>query len=164
MKKILLFVTFLAFVSCETKIVEVEKSAGMANNDGEKYVFGSDEDSKIAIDLVLAYADKDTDAMYEMMADTVRYAPPSGGLMVNSREDVPGIVMQLHSPYDSIKRTVWNAVPLKREGSDVTRVTVAFLEDRYLNDGTQEKVRIIDRIFIRDGKIFRIHQWDAKME
>ena len=58
--------------------------------------------------MVLAYADKDTDAMYEMMADTVRYAPPSGGLMVNSREDVPGIVMQLHSPYDSIKRTVWN--------------------------------------------------------
>ena len=118
----------------------------------------------MAIDLVLAYADKDTDAMYEMMADTVRYAPPSGGLMVNSREDVPGIVMQLHSPYDSIKRTVWNAVPLKREGSDVTRVTVAFLEDRYMKDGAQEKVRIIDRIFIRDGKIFRIHQWDAKME
>ena len=57
-----------------------------------------------------------------------------------------------------------NAVPLKREGSDFTRVTVAFLEDRYLNNGTQEKVRIIDRIFIRDGKIFRIHQWDAKME
>ena len=41
-----------AFLSCETQTIEVEKSAGMANNDGEKYVFGSDEDSKIAIDLV----------------------------------------------------------------------------------------------------------------
>ena len=164
MKKLYILFITTAFLSCETQTIEVENSAGMANNDGEKYVFGSDEDSKMAIDLVLAYADKDTDAMYEMMADTVRYAPPSGGLMVNSREDVPEIVMQLHSPYDSIKRTVWNAVPLKREGSDVTRVTVAFLEDRYMKDGAQEKVRIIDRIFIRDGKIFRIHQWDAKME
>ena len=36
-------------------------------------------------ELVLAYADKDTDAMYEMMADTVRFAPPSGGMLVNSR-------------------------------------------------------------------------------
>ena len=155
MKKLYILFIITAFLSCETQTIEVEKSAGMANNDGEKYVFGSDEDSKMA---------KDTDAMYEMMADTVRYAPPSGGMLVNSREEVPEITMQLHSPYDSIKRTVWNAVPLKREGSDVTRVTVAFLEDRYLKDGTQEKVRIIDRIFIRDGKIFRVHQWDAKMQ
>jgi len=35
-----------AFLSCETQTIEVEKSAGIANNDGEKYVFGSDEDSK----------------------------------------------------------------------------------------------------------------------
>ena len=100
MKKLYILFITTAFLSCETQTIEVEKSAGMANNDGEKYIFGSDEDSKIAIDLVMAYADKDTDAMYEMMADTVRYAPPSGGMLVNSREEVPEITMQLHSPYD----------------------------------------------------------------
>ncbi len=71
--------------------------------------------------------------------------------------------MQLHSPYDSIKRNVWNAVPLQAQGTDFTRVTVAFSEQRFLKDGTQENLRIIDRIFIRDGKIYRIHQWDAEL-
>ena len=37
-------------------------------------------------------------------------------------------------------------------------------ESRFLKDGTQENLRIIDRIFIRDGKIFRVNQWDAEME
>ena len=162
MKKILFLLTTLFFIGCQQP---VEKSAGIANSDRAKYVLGSDDENQIAVNLVLAYADKDTESMYEMMTDTVRYWPPQGGkMMVMSRDDVSDIVMQLHSPYDSIKRTVWNAVPLKTEGSDYTRVTVAFSENRFLKDGTQENVRLIDRIFIRDGKIFRIHQWDAEME
>ena len=162
MNKILFILTTLFFIGCQQP---VEKSAGIANSDGAKYVLGSDDENQIAVNLVLAYADKDTESMYEMMTDTVRYWPPQGGkMMVMSRDDVYDIVMQLHSPYDSIKRTVWNSVPLKTEGSDYTRVTVAFSENRFLKDGTQENVRLIDRIFIRDGKIFRIHQWDAEME
>ena len=103
--------------------------------------------------------------MYEMMNDTIRYWPSQGReMLVLSRDAVHDVVNQLHSPYDSITRTVWNSVPLKTEGSDYSRVTVAFSENRFLKNGTQESVRLIDRIFIRDGKIFRIHQWDAEME
>ena len=102
--------------------------------------------------------------MVEKMADSVTFLPPQGGeSMVMSRNQVADVIMQLHSPYDSIKRTVWNAVPLQTQGTDFTRVTVAFSEQRFLKDGSQENLRIIDRIFISDGKIYRIHQWDAEL-
>ncbi len=163
MKKYILLFTVIFFIGCEPTVVE--KSAGVANSDGDKYILGSDEDSQLAVDLVKAYAEKNTDLMYEMMTDTVRYWPSQGGeMLVLSRDAVHDVVNQLHSPYDSITRRVWNSVPLKTEGSDYSRVTVAFSENRFLKDGTQENVRLIDRIFIRDGKIFRIHQWDAEME
>ena len=117
------------------------------------------------MDLVMAYADKNVDYMVEMMADSVTYAPTKGGIsMTMSNNQVSDVVMQLHSPYDSIKRTIWNSVPLTKKGQDFTRVTVAFSENRFLKDGSQENLRIIDRIFIRNGKIFRVNQWDAEME
>jgi hypothetical protein len=44
-------------------------------------------------------------------------------------------------------------------------VTVSFKEDRFYKDGTEESLRIIDRIFINsEKKIYRIHQWTAEME
>ena len=162
MKKLIYILFAFLMLSCQQS---VEVSAGIANSDGDKYILGSDEDTKLAVDLILAYADKNIDYMTEKMADSVTYWPPQGGKsMTMGLEDVPGVVMQLHSSYDSITRRVWNAVPLKISGSDYTRVTVAFSERRYLKDGSQENLRIIDRVFIRDGKIYRIHQWDAEME
>ena len=162
MKKFLFLISLGLFFSCETNLVET--SAGY-NMDGSSYILGSDENNQIAMDLVLAYADKNTDYMIEMMADSVTYSPPTGGMsMTMSNDQVADVIMQLHSPYDSIKRTIWNSVPLIRKGTDFTRVTVAFSENRFLKDGTQENLRIVDRIFIRDGKIFRVNQWDAEME
>ena len=123
MKKLLLFLSIGLIISCESTVVE--KSAGVANSDGAKYTFGSEEDNQIAIDLVLAYADKNTDLMYEMMTDTVRYWPSQGGeMMVLSRDAVHDVVNQLHSPYDSISRNVWNAVPLVTEGTDLSLIHI----------------------------------------
>ena len=162
MKKFILLFAVISFIGCESTIVE--KSAGFDRN-GSSYILGSDEDNQIAVDLVMAYADKNVDYMVEMMADSVTYAPPKGGMsMTMSNDQVSDVIMQLHSPYDSIKRTIWNSVPLTKMGQDFTRVTVAFSENRFLKDGSQENLRIIDRIFIRDGKIFRVNQWDAEME
>ena len=165
MKKILLLFVLAAFVSCETKTVEVQKQSGFDYGRDGKYVFGSDDDAQMAVDLVLAFAKKDSETMSKFMGDTVRYAPPQGGKMITSlKSEIHDIVKMLHEPYDSIKRTVWNAVPLKSTAADFTRVTVAFKEDRFYKNGTSESVRLVDRIFIRDKKIFRIHQWMAEME
>ena len=76
MKKILLIITTAVFLGCETKTVEVEKTAGMVyngQNKGGTFEFGSDESTKIAVDLVLAYADGNFELMNEMSADTVMF-------------------------------------------------------------------------------------------
>ena len=52
MKKILLLLTVAFFLSCETKTVEVEKTAGMVyygQNKGGTFELGSDESVKIAV-------------------------------------------------------------------------------------------------------------------
>ena len=82
MKKILLFIIITTFISCETKTVEVEKSAGMTyygENNGKKFQFGSDEIAQLAVDAILAYADGNFDFMNEISADTVMFFEPSIG-------------------------------------------------------------------------------------
>ena len=165
----LIFPTLL-FICCQPKTVEVEVNASageqfLNNFKGKKYIFGSDEDAYNAVSLVLAYAEKDSETMAKFMVDTVVYYPPLGGKAMRSpKSALPAIVKSLHEPYDSIQRSINNVVPLKIEGSDFTRVSVAFREKRYYKDGTQESVRLIDRIFFREGKIFRIIQWMGELD
>ena len=68
MKNFLLFLLAGLLFSCET--TQMETSAGY-NMDGSSYILGSDEDNQIAMDLVIAYAEKNVDYMVEMMADSV---------------------------------------------------------------------------------------------
>ena len=126
----------------------------------------STEDAQLAVDLILAFADKDIETMKKSFADTATYLPPQGGKAITTPlSELENIVMALHEPYDSIKRTLWNAIPIKLNGDDNSSVTVSFKEDRFYKDGTEESLRIIDRIFINnEKKIYRIHQWAAEME
>ena len=143
-------------ISCETKTIEVQQEAGFDYGRDAKYIMGSDEDAQIAVDLILAFAKKDSETMKNSMGDTVRYSPPQGGKMITSlSSEIPDVVKMLHEPYDSIKRTVWNAVPLKSSATDYTRVTVAFKEDRFYKDGTTESVRLVDRVFIKEKRDLR---------
>lgn len=48
---------------------------------------------------------------------------------------------------------------MKAVGADYETVTVSFRENRYYKTGEVEKLRLVDRIFIRDGKFFRVNQW-----
>ena len=169
-KSLLLTLPTLIFVCCQPKTVEVEVNASageqfLNNFKGKKYIFGSDLDAKNAASLVLAYAEKDSETMVKFMEDTVVYYPPLGGkVMKTPKSAIHEVVKSLHEPYDSIKRKLNNVVPLKIEGSDFTRVSVSFREKRYYKDGNQESVRLIDRIFLREGKIFRIIQWMGEIE
>mgnify|MGYP003335855982 FL=1 len=98
-KYICIFVMLLVLSSCETKTVEVEvnSTGGMnyGNNEGKKYLFGSDQDNQIAVDLIMAYANKDSQAMFESMADSVSYAPPEGEMMVLPKTAIHDVVKSL---------------------------------------------------------------------
>ena len=163
MKKILLFIKFLAFISCETKTVEVDKSAGMTYDgahEGKKFQFGSDEIAQLAVDAILAYADGNFDFMNEISADTVMFFEPSMGKPIAVVNPANEFLTQIQSPYDSITRYIFNAIPLKREGDNYETVTVSFRENRY-KDGEVEKLRVVDKIWFRDGKFFRVNQWNG---
>jgi len=170
MKKIIILSLLVTFIfGCETKTIEVEKSAGIVERypgNGDGFVMASTEDAQLAVDLILAFADKDIETMKKSFADTATYLPPQGGKAITTPlSELENIVMALHEPYDSIKRTLWNAIPIKLNGDDNSSVTVSFKEDRFYKDGTEESLRIIDRIFINsEKKIYRIHQWTAEME
>tara|TARA_A200000113_G_scaffold204760_1_gene200616 strand:- start:212 stop:736 length:525 start_codon:yes stop_codon:yes gene_type:complete len=165
MKKNIIIFSIITFLySCESNQVEVEVNANagkhyLANFKDKKYIFGSDEDARNAVKLVMAYADKDVETMSKFMGDTVVYFPPNGGMSMNTaKSELPNIVEMLHQPYDSIKRTLYSVIPLKPQGADFTRAEVNFKEDRYLKDGTQQSVMLHDKIFFRNGEIFRIVQ------
>ena len=163
MKKIILLLTGAVFLSCETKTVEVEKSAGMTYygaNKGKKFQFGSDEIAQLAVDAILAYADGNFDFMNEISADTVMFYEPSMGKPIAVVNPANEFLTQIQSPYDSITRYVFNAVPLKREGDNYETVTVSFRENRY-KDGEVEKLRVVDKIWFKDGKFYRVNQWNG---
>ena len=163
-KSLLMIIPTLLFICCQPKTVEVKvnDSAGkhyLNNFKDKKYIFGSDEDAKSAVELVLAYADKDVETMSKLMSDTVTYNPPLGGMSMKAvKSELPQIVKMLHEPYDSIKRNLYSVIPLKPDGADFTRAEVNFREDRFLKDGTKQSVMLHDKIFFRNGKIFRIVQ------
>jgi hypothetical protein len=166
MKKIILLFIVVTFLSCETKTVEVNKLGGMTyfgENTGKKFEIGSEESLKIAVSLVNAYAEGDFDLMNEMTTDTVFYFEPSFGKPIPVVNPANDFLSQIQSPYDSITRRIWNAIPLKRAGSDYETVTVSFIENRY-KKGEVEKLRIVDRIFIKDSKVFRVNQWNGTVD
>ena len=82
MKKILLLSVLAAFISCETKTVEVEKSGGVWYLGGDdqfpegrspKAVIGSDDDVEIALAFYNAYGDMNLDLMIELSEDIVKF-------------------------------------------------------------------------------------------
>ena len=165
MKKNIIIFSIITFLySCDSNQVELEVNASagkhyLDNYNNKKYIFGSDEDARNAAKLVLAYADKDVETMSKLMSDTVTYNPPLGGMSMKAvKSELPQIVKMLHEPYDSIKRNLYSVIPLKPDGADFTRAEVNFREDRFLKDGTKQSVMLHDKIFFRNGKIFRIVQ------
>ena len=85
MKKILLLFITAAFLSCETKTVEVAKPAGewlIGSLKGDKFIPGPEKDAQVAMDVIMGYAEKDFELMMERSADTVMFFPEKGGEIV----------------------------------------------------------------------------------
>ena len=167
MKKIILLIVFTAFMSCETKTVEVAKPAGewlIGSLKGDKFIPGPEEDAQVAMDVIMGYAEKDFELMMERSADTVMFFPEKGGEIIQLVKPFDDFVKSLQEPYDSIVRTPYNVYPIRPESSDnFTIVTVPFTELRYAKDGSVEKERIIERFWVVDGKVVRVNKWAAEL-
>tara|TARA_B100000965_G_scaffold405216_1_gene438383 strand:+ start:1710 stop:2213 length:504 start_codon:yes stop_codon:yes gene_type:complete len=166
MKKIILLFVFTAFLSCETKTVEVNTQVGKAlYGDQNKLYAGNMDYAKTTIDVLKAYADGNFDLIMEKMADTVRFFPDKGGELVTLVNPFNDFLTSMQEPYDSLTRGAYNVTSISSglEGSS-TIISVPFTETRYLKDGSVEKERVFERfIFNSEGKIARVNKWTAQM-
>ena len=74
MKKLLLLFIITAFISCESKIIEVPVKGGeivRGDNKGSKYYIASDDNVEVVKKLLNAWNNMDPDAMFEVLTDTI---------------------------------------------------------------------------------------------
>jgi ketosteroid isomerase-like protein len=152
----LILITALIF-SCQTpNTVQIDDSEWSGT------ISASDETVEIAKTMVNAYSNKDFDLVNQYSADTVYFKPPQGGEYIPIPIPANDFLAMLTDPYDSIVRNIRSIVPLKREEGDNAGVYINFDETTYGKDGTVTKSNIIDRMWVRDGKVYRIEQWVAE--
>ena len=169
MKKILLLFVLAAFVSCETKIVEVEKSGGVWYLGGDdqfpdgrspKAVIGSDDDVEIALAFYNAYGDMNLDLMIELSEDIVKFHPGNMAGVFDVDASNTDFLVERQSTFESIKRTTHNVTPIAVEGSEnYTVVSINFTEEISYKDGSNSSAHYFERIHVVNGKVNRVVQW-----
>ena len=166
MKKIslLITITFL-IISCQNNEPALNKNVGeilSGNNKGSTYSIGSMEHAQLALDFSTAFVNQDYDFVTkENYLDTVFFYPEKG--LDRLEFDLPSLIAlakSMHEPYDSIKRNVYDVIPVVPSyDENLTVVMFPFTETRYRKDGEIENYRFFERHYIRNGKIAGVRKW-----
>ena len=157
--KLTLLTVLLIFASCEQP---TNNQAGEWVSSGEAYEIGTDENVQVIKDMMSAYNKMDTDAMQEVMADTLTI------YLANQKEPISlpkEMTPQWMAQYDSVNVRAIYFLPYKRIGADAIDISVVQtgqLENLYWTDGRVDSLRVLNKFFINsEGKIRAIRQWDA---
>ena len=157
--KLTLLTVLLIFASCEQP---TNNQAGEWVSSGEAYEIGSDENVQGIKDMMSAYNKMDTDAMQEVIADTLTI------YLANQKEPISlpkEMTPQWMAQYDSVNVRAIYFLPYKRigaDGNDISVVQTGQLENLYWTDGRVDSLRVLNKFFINsEGKIRAIRQWDA---
>ena len=157
--KLTLLTVLLIFASCEQP---TNNQAGEWVSSGEAYEIGTDENVQIIKDMMSAYNKMDTDAMQELMADTLTIYSASQKQPISLPKEM---TPQWMAQYDSVNVRAVYFLPYKRigaDGNDISVVQTGQLENLYWADGRVDSLRVLNKFFINsDGKIRAIRQWDA---
>ena len=169
MKKIslLITITFL-IISCQNNEPALNKNVGeilSGNNKGSTYSIGSMEHAQLALDFSTAFVNQDYDFVTKKnYLDTVFFYPEKG--LDRLEFDLPSLIAlakSMHEPYDSIKRNVYDVIPVVPSyDENLTVVMFPFTETRYRKDGEIEKYRFFERHYIREGKIAGVRKWSQE--
>jgi hypothetical protein len=169
MKKIslLITITFL-IISCQNNEPALNKNVGeilSGNNKGSTYSIGSMEHAQLALDFSTAFVNQDYDFVTKKnYLDTVFFYPEKG--LDRLEFDLPSLIAlakSMHEPYDSIKRNVYDVIPVVPSyDENLTVVMFPFTETRYRKDGEIEKYRFFERHYIRGGKIAGVRKWSQE--
>jgi len=112
--------------------------------------------------MMSAYNKMDTDAMQEVLADTITIYSASQKQPISLPKEM---TPQWMAQYDSVNVRAIYFLPYKRigsDGNDISVVQTGQLENLYWADGRVDSLRVLNKFFINsDGKIRAIRQWDA---
>ena len=165
-KYLILFVSSLMFVSCETNTVEVSKTAGewfmSGDNQGKPYEIGSNDHVDIVLEVVRGYAEKNPEAMMKHMADTVKFYPADAPGVFDVPFTSVDFIIDRQSNWDSLTREIYYIAPLKISGNVEEgwgSVDTAFKETRYLKDGSVEADEFFEKFVLNNNKIVTVLQW-----
>ncbi len=164
MKKILLLFTISTLLSCETKTVEIEKTAGEwlmdGNWNGKKYMLGDDKYTDLAMTFMEAYADFDPQTMVDMTTDMAKFHPGDVAGVFDVDMSNTDFIVQRQSEWDSINRNYNFIIPLKLEETNYNVVHAGISEKRFYKDGSTESILFYEKIwFNNEDKISRVVQW-----
>ena len=116
--KLTLLTVLLIFASCEQP---TNNQAGEWVSSGEAYEIGTDENVQIIKDMMSAYNKMDTDAMQEVLADTLTiYLASQKEPISLPKEMTP----QWMAQYDSVNVRAIYFLPYKRIGADGNDISV----------------------------------------
>ena len=169
MKKVILLLTITFLItSCHNNEPAINKNVGeilSGNNKGSTYSIGSMEHAQLALDFSTAFVNQDYDFVTkENYLDTVFFYPEKG--LDRLEFDLPSLIAlakSMHEPYDSIKRNVYDVIPVVPSyDENLTVVMFPFTETRYRKDGEIEKYRFFERHYIRGGKIAGVRKWSQE--
>ena len=164
-------VSLFLLLSCTTTpaTVMVENANGgeilSGPNKGGVYRFGSKEDAQLAIDFSNAFVNKDYAFLStEHFTDSIYFYPEKG--LDRLEFDIATaieIIKGMHEPYDSIRRNVYDVIPVVPSYDEsLTVVMFPFTETRYKKDGTVEQYRFFERHYIREGKVTGVRKWSEE--
>lgn len=169
MKRILLIIVFVnIIISCNSGNTnpvtkpsgDIElKKAGEWVSTGDKHMIGTDDDVMMVKSLIDAFDTMNVDQMFEFFSDEIMWYAASEKEGTKVDKD---FMTNYLSQYDSVSVDVRSYLPYKRENSDFSIVQVGSTEKRYPKDGEMETERLIEKFFIRDGKIYAVRGWSAQ--
>lgn len=134
-------------------------------NKGGDYQFGSTEAAQLALDFSSAFVNKDYAFISkENFSDTLFFYPEKGlDRLSFDLETAINIIKGMHEPYDSIRRNVYDVIPVVPSyDEELTIVMFPFTETRYKKGGEVEKYRFFERHYIRDGKVTGVRKWSQE--
>ena len=103
MKKLLLLFIITAFISCESKIIEVPVKGGeivRGDNKGSKYYIASDDNVEVVKKLLNAWNNMDPDAMFEVLTDTIIWMVPDSKTPITADKEFFCLLYTSPSPRD----------------------------------------------------------------
>ena len=159
MRNFLLIICFsIILFSCTETIKEVDRSAGVWVNSGDKYTLGSDDDVEIIKKMIASFNALDAAEMSKLVTDTVDFYPYNAKGVIRTSEAYVSL-------FDSVQSNSIHFLPYSNAEQGERIVQSIQNENLYWKDGRVDSLHVLNLFFINsEDKVYAIRQFNAEWE